>query len=328
MSDSLNWFRPSRPSGHLAALLIIFAAISAVGCNPVAQSREQANSSTSGRLSVVCTTGQVSDMVQRVGGEHLDVISIMGPGVDPHLYQATPRDIDAFNQAGVIFYSGLHLEGRLADRLEAMASERPTFAVTEVLKEKYQDVLISPDEFDGHHDPHVWFDPTIWAHCIRFVGDRLAEQDPKNGEAYLANAQAYADELVEAHARWQQQLASIDATRRVLVTAHDAFGYFGKSYGIEVRGLQGISTADETDLSTVNELVDLLVSRKIKAVFVESSVSQRYIKSLVEGCQAKGHTVKIGGELFSDAMGALGTTEGTYIGMMNHNVQTIVESLR
>lgn len=281
-----------------------------------------------GRLYVVCTTGQVADIVTRVGGDLVAMKSIMGPGVDPHVYKATQKDIDELVRADMIFYNGLHLEGRLADRLKELDADRPSRAVTAILEKAHSDLLRSPEEFEGHYDPHVWFDPTIWAHAVMSVGDLLAENDPKNKDAYQANAKAYVDELLAGHKRWKQQIDSIAAEQRVLVTAHDAFGYFGKAYGMEVRGLQGISTADEADLSSVNELVDLLVSRKIKAVFVESSVSQRALQSVIESCQAKGHKVVVGGELFSDAMGPAGTPEGTYVGMMDHNVKTIVESLK
>lgn len=317
----------SRSSLFVIALTLLSCVVAA-GCRQSTATNSEGPSAQGDRLYVVCTTTQVADIVDRVGGEHVEVAAIMGPGVDPHLYKATPADIDKFNRADVIFYNGLHLEGRLTDRLEELHAERPTVAVTDVLTKNFADQLLSPEEFEGHYDPHVWFDPTLWTNSIDAVRDQLAQSDSDKRDAYVSNAKAYADELLASHTRWKEQLATIDASRRVLVTAHDAFGYFGKAYDIEVRGLQGISTADETDLSTVNDLVDLLVSRKIKAVFVESSVSKRSIQSLIEGCQARGHKVVIGGELFSDAMGAAGTPEGTYIGMMDHNVKTIVESLK
>ncbi|REJ69570.1 MAG: manganese transporter [Planctomycetota bacterium] len=319
----------------LFASLVPVVLILAAGCEQTSSgeaSRDRKGASgpapRDGKLHVVCTTGQVADIARRVGGEHIEVTAIMGPGVDPHTYQATPRDIDVFNRADVIFYNGLHLEGRLADRLVDLAGVCPTFAVTKKLREASSDLLREPDEFEGHYDPHVWFDPRIWAHCVEFVGAQLAELDPTHADDYRANADAYRAELLAAHERWSKELASIPAGQRMLVTAHDAFGYFGAAYDIEVRGLQGISTADETDLATVNELVDLLVERNVKAVFVESSVADRGVKSLVEGCRARGHKVSVGGELFSDAMGAEGTTTGTYLGMMDHNVRTIAESLK
>ena len=333
MSHQISHFRvlsrrPGQPSYRFLALLALLAGVVASGCGTPAESNSEADASEDGRLHVVCTTGQVADIVTRVGADHVRMTSIMGPGVDPHVYKATQKDIDDLNRADVIFYSGLHLEGRLAERLKELDTDRPSRAVTAILEKEHSDKLRSPEEFEGHYDPHVWFDPTIWVHCVQVVADLLAEKDPEHRDAYLANAKAYADEILAAHEQWKEQLATIEPERRVLVTAHDAFGYFGKAYGLEVRGLQGISTADETDLSTVNDLVELLVSRKIKAVFVESSVSQRAVRSLIEGCKAKGHEVVVGGELYSDAMGVEGTDEGTYVGMMNHNVRTIVKSLK
>ncbi len=326
-------FSPRTARCLLSFCLSVVAIATTIGCNQSSPNAKlgdgsEATASADGKLNVVCTTSQVADIARRVGGERVQVTAIMGPGVDPHLHKASPRDIDAFNGADIIFYSGLHLEGRLADLLVEMADDRPTIAVTQVLRKQHSDKLREPEEFEGHYDPHVWFDPTIWVHCVQLVGEELGKLDAENANAYTAAAKDYQAEILATHEKWKQQLASIPESQRVLVTAHDAFGYFGNAYGIEVRGLQGISTADETDLTTVGNLVDLLVSRKIKAVFVESSVASRNVQSLVENCQNKGHTLVVGGELFSDAMGSEGTSEGTYIGMMNHNVRTIVEALK
>jgi len=316
------------PIPALRTFSLMATVLAATVLQPGCGQSQARSDSTDTRLQVVCTTGQVGDIANRVGGEHIRVTSIMGPSVDPHLYKANSRDIDEFNRADLIFYNGLHLEGRLADLLENSTPDRPTYAVTSPLLDASPKVLRESEEFEGHYDPHVWFDPTIWVQCVQFVGERLAEHDPDNKDTYLKNAKAYSDEILNAHKRWQEQLASIEDSRRVLITAHDAFGYFGNAYDVEVRGLQGISTADETDVSTVEELIELLVSRKIKAVFVESSVSDRSVRSLIEGCQARGHTVVIGGELFSDAMGPADTPEGTYRGMMDHNVQTMLKALK
>ncbi len=278
---------------------------------------------TGGKLKVTTTTGMIADVVKNVGGEHVEVIALMGPGVDPHLYKASEGDITKLQGAQVIFYNGLNLEGKLGDIFVRMARTRPTIPVSERFP---QDQIM--DGGKGHPDPHVWFDVTLWMKATEVIRDGLAESDPKHKADFEKNAEAYLKKLEELHKYAREQLAQIPKERRVLVTAHDAFGYFGRAYDIEVMGLQGISTDAEYGIKDVQALVDVLTQRKIKAVFVESSISDRSIKAVVEGAKAKGHTVVIGGELFSDAMGADGTPEGTYIGMVKHNVDTIVKALK
>jgi len=278
-------------------------------------------------IKVVCTTAQVADMLENIGGEHVEVVSMMGAGVDPHLYKATPSDMSLFQRSDIIFYNGMHLEGRLADLLVRYARRKPTFAVTEGLQDAKDPRLREPEEFAGHYDPHIWHDALLWSECVRYAAEQLQAFDPPHADQYAANAEAYTAQLKSEHERFKLRLAAIPAERRVLVTAHDAFGYFGQAYDIEVRALQGISTVSEADLGTIQELIDLLVDRKIKAVFIESSVPRRNIDSLIEGCQDLGHRVKVGGELFSDAMGQAGTPEAIYLGMMRYNVETIVQAL-
>ncbi|MCC7087375.1 MAG: zinc ABC transporter substrate-binding protein [Pirellulales bacterium] len=273
-------------------------------------------------IRAVCTTGMVADLVKQVGGNRIAVTQLMGEGVDPHLYKASPGDMSALGHADIIFYSGLHLEGKMADLFVRMARRKPTFAVTEGIDEAQ---VLETNE--GAHDPHTWFDVSLWKQCLDVVRDALAKFDPKYAVEYERRAAAYAKELEGLHEEARQRLATVPADRRVLVTAHDAFRYFGRAYDVEVRGIQGISTDSEAGVKEINSLVDLLVNRKIKAVFIETSVSDRNIKALVEGCQARGHEVKIGGELFSDAMGKPGTPDGTYPGMVRHNVETIVKAL-
>jgi len=276
-----------------------------------------------GRIPVVTTTGMVADLVRNVGGERVAVTALMGPGVDPHLFKASEGDIARLQQARIIFYNGLHLEGRMGDILVKMAREKPTVAVAE---------RIAPERLlvteDGVEDPHIWFDVSLWMEAVEVVRDHLTELDPDGRAVYAQNAEAYRAELEELHTYAREQLATIPAERRVLVTAHDAFGYFGRAYDVEVMGLQGVSTAAEYGLADLQRLVDVLVARGIKAVFVESSVPRSSIEALVEGAAARGHTVTIGGELFSDALGPEGTPEGTYVGMLRHNVDTIVAALR
>jgi manganese/zinc/iron transport system substrate-binding protein len=274
-------------------------------------------------IQVVCTTGMVADQVRNIGGQHVQVVALMGAGVDPHLYKASPADVSQLNRADIIFYSGLHLEGKLAELLERMSSRKPTVAVAERIDE----AKVLHDEH-GAHDPHVWFDVSLWSEAAGAVQDALVEFDPKHAEDYRAACTEYQSKLAVLHTEAKETLATIPKDQRVLVTAHDAFQYFGRAYGLDVRGIQGISTDSEAGVRHVNELVDFLVERKIKAVFVETSVANQNVKSLIEGCAAQNHTVTIGGELFSDAMGEEGTPDGTYEGMVRHNVKTIVKALK
>jgi manganese/zinc/iron transport system substrate-binding protein len=267
----------------------------------------------------------VTDIVREVAGEHARVIGLMGEGVDPHLYRPTRDDVARLLQADVVFYAGLMLEGRMTDTFLKVARKGiPVFAVTELLDEKF---LLEPEEFQGHTDPHVWMDVQGWIQAVEVVSRSLAEVDPAHRAAYEANAARYRAELERLDAFARKVLGTIPVERRVLVTAHDAFNYFGRAYGVEVIGIQGISTESEAGIADINRLVDLLVARKIPAIFVETSVSNKNVQALVEGCRARGHTVRIGGTLFSDAMGAPGTYEGTYVGMIDHNVTTITRAL-
>ncbi len=274
---------------------------------------------------IVATVGMVADVVERVAGERGEVVGLMGPGVDPHLYKPTRGDVRRLMEADVVFYNGLLLEGKMTDTLVRVATAgRPVHAVTELLDERY---LLEPEGFEGHSDPHVWMDPAAWSRAVEVVRDALAELDPAGAATYRANAEAYLAELRELDAYAERVLGSVPEGQRVLVTAHDAFNYFGRRYGFEVVGIQGISTESEAGVRDVERLVDLLVEREIGAVFVESTVSQRNVDALVAGAAARGHAVSIGGELFSDAMGDAGTYEGTYVGMIDHNVTTIARAL-
>lgn len=240
------------------------------------------------------------------------------------MYKASPGDTRLLAEADVIFYGGLLLEGRMVDVLVKMAGKKPTVAVTERMEASK---LREPPEFQGHPDPHVWFDVSLWREAVMRMRDALMEHDAARAAVYAKNAEEYLAELDALHEWCKSELGKIPPEKRVLVTAHDAFGYFGRAYGLEVLAIQGISTDSEASLRDLNGLVDLLVSRKIPAVFVESTVPRKTIEALVEGAKARGHTVVVGGELFSDAMGTAGTEEGTYIGMVRHNVRTIVAAL-
>ena len=274
-------------------------------------------------IEVVCTTGMVADLVRNVGDEHVRVTALMGPGVDPHLFKSSPADVAHLNRADLICYSGLHLEGKLSELLAQMSHKKPTLAVAEKLP---ADKLLTDEH--GASDPHVWFDVSLWSEAAGGVAETLATYDPDHAAEYQAAGEKYRARLGELHQWAHDELATIPTEKRVIVTAHDAFRYFGKAYEVEVRGIQGISTDSEAGIREVKELVDFLVERKIKAVFVETSVADQNVKSLLEGCAARGHTVTIGGTLFSDAMGDDGTPEGTYVGMVEHNVKTIVAALK
>jgi len=314
--------------GLLALALIAFALLTACSGKSESQDSEDVqshNRSLSSKVCVTTTTTMITDLVQQIGGEHVEVTGIMGPGVDPHLYKATQGDMQKLKDANVIFYNGLNLEGKMGDIFVRMSRQKPTFAVSEYIPESE---LREPEEFEGHYDPHIWFDVRLWKNAAERVRDGLCEVDPAHCDAYRANTERYLKELDELDAYIRARIAKIPEGQRVLITAHDAFGYFGRAYGVEVRGLQGISTDTEYGLKDIQELVDFIVERKIKAIFVESSVPRRSIEAVVEGARQHGHEVGIGGELYSDALGDPGTPEGTYIGMFRYNVDTIVEALK
>lgn len=277
------------------------------------------------KLTAVTTIGMIADIVANVGKEHVEVIPLMGPGVDPHLYKATQGDIGKLDKADIIFYNGLNLEGKMGDIFVRMANQKPTIAVSEKIDPS---ILREPPEFEGHYDPHIWFNVKLWMQATERVKEALIKEDAAHKEDYEQNAAAYLKKLEELNTYAKEQIASIPEASRVLVTAHDAFGYFGDAYGIKVMGLQGISTDAEYGLKDVQNLVNVLVNQRIKAVFIESSVSPKAIEAVVQGAKEKGHEVKIGGELFSDAMGEAGTPEGTYIGMVRHNIDSIVAALK
>ncbi|WP_404468803.1 metal ABC transporter solute-binding protein, Zn/Mn family [Sutcliffiella horikoshii] len=284
-----------------------------------------ANSDENETIQVTTTIAQIADIVENIGGDKVKVESLMGPGIDPHLYKASQGDLSKLNDADIIFYNGLRLEGRMGDILNKMAEEKPTIPVAESVP---SDLLLKAEGETDKMDPHIWFDISLWLYAVEEVKNTLVEEDEENAAYYEKNAEAYINELKELDAYAKEQIATIPPESRVLVTAHDAFQYFGEAYDMEVTGLQGLSTDAEFGLNDVRSIVDLLVERDIKAVFVESSISEDSINAVVQGAESRGHTVKIGGELYSDAMGAAGTETGTYLGMFRHNIETIVNSLK
>ncbi len=281
---------------------------------------------TQRRINVVSTVGMITDIVRNVGGERVLARGLMGPGVDPHLYKPSAGDAIRLGNADIIFYGGLHLEGRMAELFEKIElTGKPAVAVSRDIEPAR---LRQPPEFEGKFDPHIWFDVSLWQSATRTVAAALTSLDPNSAALYAANARAYLARLETLDQYARAQIATIPAAQRVMITAHDAFGYFGQAYGMEVRGLQGISTASEISAADVQSLSEFITARKIKALFVESSVPESTVRAVQEAVRSRGHEVVIGGELFSDAMGAEGTPEGTYIGMVTFNVDTIVRALR
>lgn len=302
------------------ALIIVLSCIVSIGCD----GKKQPDAATTGKLTVVTTIGMITDIVKNVGDAHVEVTGLMGPGVDPHLYKATAGDVTRLTSAKLIFYNGLHLESKMGEILAKMTGNTKTVAVTDDVP---RSILLTPPEFEGQYDPHLWFNVTLWMKAVEKVRDTLIDIDPGHQADYEANAEGYLAELAELHQYVKAQVEKVPSEQRVLVTAHDAFNYFGNAYGFEVRGLQGISTATEAGIADVQELATFIAERRIPAIFVESSVSSRSIEAVKAAVKSRGFNVEIGGQLFSDAMGTEGTPEGTYIGMVRYNIDTIVAAL-
>lgn len=274
---------------------------------------------------IVCTTGMIGDIVKNIVGDQIKVVTLMGPGVDPHLYKATQGDLKLLNEADVIVYNGLHLEGKMGEIFEKLEKQKNIIVATDAIPKAD---LINNTEFKGAYDPHIWFDVQLWNTSTNYISKKLCELVSDSiAQKFKSNTLTYTKSLSALNDAIIANFNKIDAERKVLITAHDAFGYFGRAYGFEVRGLQGISTTSEYGLKDVSDLVNFIIEREIKAVFVETSVASKSLEAIVEGCMEKGHEVKIGGKLYSDAMGKEGTPDGTYIGMVKHNVKTILKGI-
>lgn len=298
----------------MTMLVLMAAILGACGNN-------DSRSADSDVIQVVTTIAQIGEPISVIGGDRVKVTSLMGPGVDPHLYNASQGDISKLQNADVVFYNGLNLEGNMTDIFTEIGKTRPVLAIAETIPSNQ---LLNDEE--GAVDPHIWFDIHLWKQALAAAVDTLKEASPEDAEYFENNKKSYfakLDELIEE----AKKLSTIPENKRVLVTAHDAFGYFGRMHGIEVVGLQGLSTADEIGLSDIQETIDLLVERQVPAVFIESTIPEDTIRSVIEGAARRGLDVELGGELFSDAMGEAGTEEGTYIGMYRHNVDTIYHAL-
>lgn len=285
----------------------------------------QQETNNNDRLAIVTTTGMIADAVKNIVGDSAEVTALMGPGVDPHLYKATQGDLEKLTNADVIVYNGLHLEGKMGEVLQKLARIKPVITVSEDIDPAF---LKTAPEFNNSYDPHIWFDVNLWKAAVRKIQNELSTIRPDAKNYFASNYFSYEIQLDSLNQWITNKINEIPADKRVLITAHDAFGYFGSAYGMEVKGLQGISTLSEYGLRDVSNLVDYIVQKEIKAVFVETSVSEKAINAVVEGCQQKGFDVQVGGNLFSDAMGAASTPEGTYIGMVRSNVNTIVNALK
>ncbi len=302
---------------RIIALFLVCLVITACG------SAEK--STETDKLSIVTTTGMIADVVKNIGKDSIQVQALMGPGVDPHLYKATQGDLGRLQKADIILYNGLHLEGKMGEVFEKLGRIKNVVPVAGRIEASR---LLSDPVYTDAHDPHVWFDVNLWSSTIDVVVEILSAEDAENAAFYQQNGKDLKAEFALLDNWVRTQVSTIPEDKRILITAHDAFNYFGKAYDIEVRGLQGISTLSEFGLKDRVDLVNFIVEKQIKAVFVETSVSQKNIDAIIEGCQQKGHDVTVGGYLYSDAMGADGTPEGTYMGMVRANVNTIVNSLR
>lgn len=307
-------------------LIALFLTAGLISCTADKGGERESDKNGKEVIKIVATTGMITDIAQVVGGTRVSVKGLMGPGVDPHLYKASAGDVSLLSGADLIFYNGLHLEGKMSEVFEQMKKRGiETVAVTNGID---RGVLLTPPEFEGNYDPHVWFDVTMWMSAVGTVRDSLVAADPGSADYYTANTEAYLRELAELNEYVKARAGELPADRRVLITAHDAFNYFGRAYGFEVRGLQGISTDSEAGTRDVQNLAAFIVERRIPAVFVESSIPPKYIEAVQAAVKAKGFDVKVGGELFSDAMGNPGTPEGNYKGMVRHNINTIVNALK
>jgi len=280
-----------------------------------------------GKLKVVTTTTMITDMVKNIGGDLIEVNGLMGSGVDPHLYKASEGDVTKLYSADVIFYNGLHLEGKLVDVFEKMDVQgKTTVAVSDALDKS---TLIGSDYFASNYDPHIWFDIDYWTQITHYTTEQLVKKNPENKVAFEKNRDAYLGKIAALKTELTATINdNLPTEKRILVTAHDAFNYYGRSFEFEVVGLQGLSTATEAGVKDVQRITQFIIENRIKAVFVESSVPRRTVEALQAAVKAQDHEVKIGGELFSDALGSAGTEEGTYIGMYKHNVNTIVNALK
>ncbi|MBL4809572.1 MAG: zinc ABC transporter substrate-binding protein [Phycisphaerales bacterium] len=303
-------------------VLALISTLFLAGCNNKSTPTEPTQPQ---KLAIVTTTGMITDPTTIITKNHAQVTGLMAAGIDPHLYKPTRTDIAKLMNADIILYNGLLLEGRMTDALIRLANSGITVqALTDSIDNTH---LLSHPTYPNQHDPHLWMDPIAWSDAIEVIAQTLINHDPTNADDYRTNADDYKSQIAALHTYANKVLSTVPESQRILITAHDAFGYFGRRYNYEVVGIQGISTESEAGVRDIEHLVNLIVKNNIKAVFVETTVSERNIKALIAGANAQGHKVTIGGSLFSDAMGKAGTYKGTYIGMIDHNITTITRAL-
>jgi len=299
-------------------VLIVFITLAFVSCKTEKKPND--------KLNVVTTTSMITDLVKNIAGEEINLQGLMGSGVDPHLYKASEGDVSKLANADLIFYNGLHLEGKLVEVFEKMHSQKTkTIAISDALDQK---TLIGSEYFASNYDPHIWFNVDYWKQTTQFIVNKLSEAIPNQKATFEANGESYLKQLSALKSKLETTIATLPKENRILVTAHDAFNYFGKSFGFEVVGLQGLSTATEAGVQDVQKLTAFIIEKNVKAIFVESSVPKRTIEALQAAVKSKNHDVTIGGTLYSDALGNAETIEGTYIGMFEYNVNTIVNALK
>jgi manganese/zinc/iron transport system substrate-binding protein len=305
-------------------VLAVLAVGAAAGCSESTSSGKEATVEDR-PVRVVTTVNFLADMASRIGGDRVEAESLMGPGVDPHLYKASAGDVGTLREADVVLYGGLELEGRMADLLEELSAERRTVAVTEDMP---RGQLLRPAEFEGKYDPHVWFDVPLWTDAARRIAAELSDVDPRHAAGYERRLRAYLAELDELDAEVRRLVRDVPERSRVLITSHDAFNYFGRRYGFDVVAIQGISTQTEATTADIERVAGVIADRGVRSVFIESSVPRQTIEAVIAAAREQGQETRLGGELFSDAAGDAGTPEGTYAGMASHNARTIGEGLR
>lgn len=305
---------------NFCVVLIIIATI-LTGCN-----NTNIQTQYNGKYNVVVTTTLIKDLVKSIGGEHINIQALMGPGVDPHLYKASAGDVKLMKDAHMVIYNGLHLEGKMGEVFENIeSSEKSIIAISDYIDEEHLiDFVTNP----GNYDPHIWFDVSLWKEAAKGVAEELKILDKEHAEIFDKNLESYLKQLDDLEEYIKARINELPEENRVLITAHDAFNYFGNAYDFEVRGLQGISTASEAGTSDVRDLANYIVEKKIKAIFIESSVPKKSIEALQEAVRAQGFDVEIGGELYSDSTGDIGTDAETYIGTFKKNIDTIVDALK
>ncbi|MFI5333369.1 MAG: metal ABC transporter solute-binding protein, Zn/Mn family [Candidatus Babeliales bacterium] len=280
--------------------------------------------SPSHTINIVCTTSIIADTVKTIGGEHISVNCLMGPGIDPHVYRARERDVHTLANADIIFYHGLHLEGKMAHVLSNMQNYTTSVAVADAVP---QELLIIPPDSGDQHDPHIWFDVSLWIYVAQHIGNTLAAYDPTHAAEYRNRTQEYIEQLQKLHTSIKDAMHRIPANKRIIVTAHDAFSYFGKAYGCSVVGLQGISTESEAGIADITNLVDYIINHQVPVVFVESSVSPKAVHALSDACAARGWQLNLGPTLYTDALGEINSPAGTYLAMMRYTLTVFVQEL-